>query len=150
MLMKPVSIKSQWNAVPFSNLVQMFTHISLKWFVSKGTAVHASIPNTVKVTFKSQVLLCVVLLIVQNSNIKWGSYLCSGTCVSEMTMFWSIKMSKASRNPRPTALSAFIPDSFSNGGNLKIGPSCTLNTGTNRGKKFTGSLLQTYNENTKK
>lgn len=31
--MKPVSIKSQWNAVPFSNLVQMFTHTGVKWFV---------------------------------------------------------------------------------------------------------------------
>lgn len=55
------------------------------------------------------------------------SYLCSGTCVSEMTMFWSIKMSNARRKPSPNALSVFILDSLSNGGKLKIGPSWTLN-----------------------
>lgn len=38
MLMKPVSIKSQWNAVPFSNLVQTFTDTSFKWFVDEKTA----------------------------------------------------------------------------------------------------------------
>lgn len=59
-------------------------------------------------------------------------YLCSGTCVSEMTMFWSIRMSNARSKPRPMALSVFIPVSFSNGGKVKIGPSWTLNTGTNR------------------
>ena len=47
-----------------------------------------------------------------------------------MTMFWSIKMSNARRNPNPTVLRRFIPDSLSKGGKLKIGPLWTLNTGT--------------------
>ncbi len=51
-------------------------------------------------------------------------------------MFWSMKMSNARRKPNPTALSVFIPDSFSNGGNLKTGPSWTLNIGTNECRRF--------------
>lgn len=59
-----------------------------------------------------------------------SSYLCSGTCVSEMTMLWSMKMSSARRKPSPTALSVASPDSFSKWGKLKTGPSWMLNRGT--------------------
>ncbi|KAG7260570.1 hypothetical protein CRUP_033525 [Coryphaenoides rupestris] len=42
----------------------------------------------------------------------YGTYLCSGTCVREMTMFWSMKMRSARRKPRPTALSVFMPRAY--------------------------------------
>lgn len=64
-----------------------------------------------------------------------SSYLCSGTCVSEMTMLWSMKMSSARRKPSPTALSVARPDSFSNWGKLKTGPSWMLNRGTRETKQ---------------
>lgn len=63
-----------------------------------------------------------------------------------MTIFWSMKMSSARRKPSPTALSVFIPVSLSNGGKLKIGPLCTLNTGTVKGKRFSENMRQNLEE----
>lgn len=50
-------------------------------------------------------------------------YLFSGALVSETTMFWSIKMRRARRKPRPMALTTFMADSRSNGATLKMGRS---------------------------
>lgn len=36
-------------------------------------------------------------------------YLFSGALVRDTTIFWSMKMSKARRKPRPHALNTFIP-----------------------------------------
>lgn len=61
---------------------------------------------------------------------RWELYLFSGALVSETTMFWSMKMSRARRKPRPMALTTFMADSLSNGATLKTGRSWTLKTGT--------------------
>lgn len=45
-------------------------------------------------------------------------------------MFWSMKMRRASRKPRPMALTMFRADRRSNGARLKMGRSWTLKTGT--------------------
>lgn len=87
-------------------------------------------------------LLNLLSWLVAITTHKLGSYLCSGTCVREMTIFWSMKMSNARRKPRPTALSVFIPVSLSNGGNLKIGPSWTLNTGTVKSIRYLNNIKQ--------
>lgn len=50
-------------------------------------------------------------------------YLFSGALVRETTMFWSMKMRRASRNPRPMALTMFMADRRSNGATLKTGRS---------------------------
>ncbi len=50
-------------------------------------------------------------------------YLFSGALVSETTMFWSIKMRRARRKPRPMALMTFMADRRSNGATLKTGRS---------------------------
>lgn len=64
----------------------------------------------------------------------WGreeeTGLFSGAFVSETTMFWSMKMRRASRKPRPMALRMLRADRRSNGATLKMGRSCTLKTGT--------------------
>lgn len=73
--------------------------------------------------------------LVFSLSIPISSYLCSGTCVSEMTMLWSMKMSSARRKPSPTALSAANPDRFSKWGKLKTGPSWMLNRGTRETKQ---------------
>lgn len=54
---------------------------------------------------------------------RWELYLFSGALVSETTMFWSMKMSRARRKPRPMALTTFMADSLSNGATLKTGRS---------------------------
>lgn len=141
MLMKPVSIKSQWNVVPFSNLVQtgsqaVSERLQLFLFISYNRIclkmkIQRDKPKDKKVCFLELVavqLLCRVLFTVQ--TMSSGSYLCSGTCVREMTMFWSIKMSSARRRPSPAALSVFIPVSLSSRGKLKTGPLRTLGAGT--------------------
>lgn len=50
-------------------------------------------------------------------------YLFSGAFVKETTMFWSMKMRRARRKPRPMALRMFKADRRSNGATLKMGPS---------------------------
>lgn len=47
-------------------------------------------------------------------------------------MFWSMKMSRASRKPRPMALRMLRADRRSKGARLKMGRSWTLKTGTGR------------------
>lgn len=72
--------------------------------------------------------------------------------VRETTMFWSMKMSRASRKPRPMALRMLRADRRSKGARLKMGRSWTLKTGTgrqtqafqnNRQQTQTGRSLQT-------
>lgn len=54
----------------------------------------------------------------------------------ETTMFWSMKMRRASRKPRPMALTMFRADRRSNGATLKTGRSWTLKTGTEGGESM--------------
>lgn len=62
------------------------------------------------------------------------THLFSGAFVRETTMFWSMKMRRARRKPRPMALMMFRADRRSNGAKLKTGRLWTLKTGTEGGE----------------
>lgn len=65
------------------------------------------------------------------------THLFSGALVRETTMFWSMKMRRASRKPRPIALTMFRAVRRSNGARLKTGRLWTLKTGTKGGESMT-------------